>query len=150
MWLEITIAWFIALCAVFMAFYIPSEGTHWQKHKHLGPFARFIQKSPARGFFTILVLMFSLSSSAILIVHGYWLDTISAGYAISSTVPVVTALLLFFLILALITPILWGRFRIWRQALRASRSEDRTHSIFTKTLDEFAEQEELVTKDTKE
>ena len=147
MWLEITIAWFIVLCAVFMAFYIPIEGTHWQKHKHLGLFARFIQKSPARGFFTMLALMFSLSSSAILIVHGYWLDTISAGNAISSTVPVVTALLLFFFILATITPILWGRFRLWRQSQRASRSEDRTHSIFTKTLDEFAEEEELAKTD---
>jgi hypothetical protein len=147
MWLEIAIAWFIAICAVFMAFYIPIEGTHWQKHKHLGPFARFIQKSPARSFFTMLFLMFSLSSSTILIVHGYWMDTISAGNPIVSTVPVVTALLLFFLILALITPILWGRFRIWRQALRASSSEDRTHSIFTKTLDEFAEEEDLLIKE---
>jgi hypothetical protein len=94
--------------------------------------------------------MASLSSAAILIVHGYWLDTIGSGNVISSTVPVVTALLLFFLILALITPILWGRFRIWRQSLRASTSEDRTQTIFTKTLDEFAEQEDLVVKDVED
>ena len=146
MWLEISIAWFIALCVLFMAFYIPLEGSHWQKHKHFGPFARFVQKTPSRGFFTFLVLMFSLAASTLLIVHGYWLDTIAAGNSITSTVPVVIALLLFFLILSLVTPILWGRFRIWRQALRASSSADRTQSIFTKTLDEFAEEEDMVVK----
>jgi uncharacterized membrane protein (DUF485 family) len=130
-----------------MAFYIPIEGTHWQKHKHLGPFARFIQKSPARGFFTIFALMLSLSFSALLIVHGYWLDTIAAGEKISSTIPVVTGLLLFFLVLAVITPVLWGRYRIWRQALRAASSGDRTHSIFTKTLDEFAAEEDMKLKE---
>jgi formate hydrogenlyase subunit 3/multisubunit Na+/H+ antiporter MnhD subunit len=150
MWLEIAIGWFIVLCILFMAFYIPMEGTHWQKHKHLGPFARFVQKSPSRSFFTFLVLMISMSMSAILIVHGYWLDTILAGNLISSTVPVVTSLLLFFLILSLVTPILWGRFRIWRQALRASSSEDRTQTIFTKTLDEFAEEEDITAKDAEE
>ena len=150
MWLEISIAWFIALCVLFMAFYIPLEGSHWQKHKHFGPFARFVQKTPSRGFFTFLVLMLSLAASTILIVHGYWLDTIAAGNSITSTVPVVTALLLFFLILSLVTPILWGRFRIWRQSLRAASSADRTQSIFTKTLDEFAEEEDMVVKEVKE
>jgi ABC-type multidrug transport system fused ATPase/permease subunit len=150
MWFEISIAWFIAQCILFMAFYIPLEGTHWQKHKQLGPFARFIQKSPSRGFFTILVLMLSLCSAAILIVHGYWLDTIAVGSSITSTVPVVTALLLFFLILSVVTPILWGRFRIWRQSLRAASSEDRTQSIFTKTLDEFATEEDIVVEEKEE
>jgi hypothetical protein len=150
MWFEIAIGWFIILCLVFMAFYIPLDGSHWQKHKYLGPFARFIQHSPARSFFIIFIMMLLMAGSSFLILQGFWVDTIVIGGLITNTVPIVSSLLLFLLVISITSPILWGRFRIWRQSIRVAQSEDDSHLKFSKTLDEFAEQQDIARKTTKD
>ena len=120
MWLEIFLIPFAALMLIFIGFWITQEGSHWQKHKFLGPFARFIQVSPGRAFITFLTLTALMLPAIILIMQGVWWDTIDLYGQPSNTVPVVNSLLLMFLVLAAMVPVLWGSFRTWRHSVRSS------------------------------
>ena len=120
MWLEIFLIPFAALMLIFIGFWITQEGSHWQKHKILGPFARFIQVSPGRAFMTFFIITVMMFPSIILIMQGVWWDTIALYGQPSNTVPVVNSLLLMFLVLAAMVPVLWGSFRTWRHSVRSS------------------------------
>lgn len=119
MWFEIMLIPFIVVMFLFVVFFIVQEGTTWQKHPYLGRFARFIQASPARGFFTFLTLTILSIPTLFGMMQGYWFDRFISGNLPSSNVFVVNTLLIMFLILAMMLPVMWGRFRSWRQAVRA-------------------------------
>ncbi|MHA1481251.1 MAG: hypothetical protein ACTSQZ_07505 [Candidatus Thorarchaeota archaeon] len=115
---EIFLIPFAVLMLVFIGFWITQEGSHWQKHRILGPFARFIQVSPARSFFTFLVITILAFPAIMLIMQGVWWDTIAEFGSPANTVSVVNSLLLMFLVLAMMIPVLWGSFRTWRHSVR--------------------------------
>ncbi|MFO7836624.1 MAG: hypothetical protein R6V83_08215 [Candidatus Thorarchaeota archaeon] len=119
MWFEIMLIPFIVVMFLFVVFFIVQEGTTWQKHPYLGPFARFIQASAARGFFTFFALTILSIPTLFGVMQGYWLDRFISGNLPSNNVFVVNTLLIMFLILAMMLPVMWGRFRAWRQAVRA-------------------------------
>ncbi|NHJ14875.1 MAG: hypothetical protein EAX95_14435 [Candidatus Thorarchaeota archaeon] len=110
---------FLIIIYLFVIFWVVQEGTRWQKHPDLGVFARFIQKSNRRSFFVFLFLTFIMIPSVLFVMQGYWLDRQILGIPIPNTTPVVNALLVIFLLLAMMLPIMWGSFRRWRQAVRA-------------------------------
>ena len=111
---------FVLIIILFLAFWITVDGTKWQKHKYLGVFARIIQASARRAFIIFFIFTVMMVPASLLILQGYWIDAIDSGSPPSNTVPVVTTLLLMFLMLAGMIPIMWGRYRIWRQSTRAS------------------------------
>lgn len=119
MWFEISLIPFVIIIVLFVIFFIVQEGSTWKKHPYLGPFARFIQASAARGFFTFLVLTILSVPSVLGMMQGFWIDRFISGNLPSGNTFVVNTLLLMFLILAMMLPVMWGRFRAWRQAVRA-------------------------------
>ena len=110
---------FLFIIYLFLVFWVVQEGTRWQKHPDLGIFARFIQKSFRRTFFVFLMLTIIMIPSVLMVMQGFWLDSIALGHPISNTTPVVNSLLVIFLLLAMMIPVMWGSFRRWRQAVRA-------------------------------
>jgi hypothetical protein len=122
MWLEIFLIPFLIVIVLFVIFWIVHEGTHWQKHKYLGAFARIIQVSPKRAFMIFLLLTLLTFPMAILVMTGLWWDKLGAGISPEKT-DVVDVMLLMFLVLAFTVSILWGAFRTWRHAARAEAEE---------------------------
>ena len=104
---------------LFVIFFIVAEGTRWQRHKTLGGFARFIQASPARGFFVFFILTVMMIPLTLLVLHGSWLDMYPDNIP-ANTTPIVSALLMTMLLLALSIPVMWSHFRTWRQAVRSA------------------------------
>ncbi|NWF95825.1 MAG: hypothetical protein HXY34_06750 [Candidatus Thorarchaeota archaeon] len=104
----------------FLAFYITSEGSKWQKHRFLGVFARFIQASPKRRFLVFLMLLLLMVPAMLGVLAGFWYDVVMANEVPSNTTPVVNTLLLIFLFAAVMLPVMWSHFRMWRQAVRSA------------------------------
>ncbi|MHA2117660.1 MAG: hypothetical protein ACW98J_01960 [Candidatus Thorarchaeota archaeon] len=111
---------FLVVLYLFVIFYIVEQGSRWQKHRLLGIFARFIQKSQFRTFATYLFLTFLIILGVSGIMMGFWMDTIIAGTPIRNTTPVVNSLLISFLLLSAMIPIVWSSFRRWRHAVRSA------------------------------
>lgn len=120
MWFEISVIPLFLVILLFIIFWIVKEGSSWQKHKYLGVFARFIQKSPRRGFFTFLILTLLMIPADLFMIVAYWYDAILLELTMNSAAPIVNGMLLLFLLLAAMTPVMWGSFRIWRQSVRAA------------------------------
>ena len=55
----------------------------------------------------------------LLMTSAYWYDAIQAGHSMGTT-SIVSGLLLMFLLLAMMMPVVWGSFRVWRQFVRAA------------------------------
>ncbi len=122
MWFEILMIPFLVILFLFIAFWIVQEGSHWQKHRFLGPFAKFIQKSPFRAFSTFFMILILMIPAVLLVLLGLSWDIMEASStgSLSDTVPIVNLLLLTFLLLAGMVPVLWGSFRGWRHSVRSS------------------------------
>jgi len=119
MFFELSLIPFLLIVLLFLIFWIVQEGSRWQKHPQLGVFARFIQTSTRRAFFTFFILAFLLVPAALLLLEGMWLDLLATGGTLTNTVPLVNTLLLMFLILAGMIPVALGSFRTWRHSVRA-------------------------------
>ncbi|MHA1963418.1 MAG: hypothetical protein ACXACG_06165 [Candidatus Thorarchaeota archaeon] len=118
MWLEIMLTPFIILLIVFFIFWIVHEGSRWQKHRTLGIFARFIQASPRRAFYTFFLLFLLLIPTALLVMTGMWWD--SLGTVIGpQKVDIVNTMLVVFLALAFTFPVMYSALGTWRNAKRA-------------------------------
>jgi hypothetical protein len=111
---------FLYLLFFFGIFFVVQEGTRWQKHPVLGVFARFIQKSPLRGFLTFLVILILLFPAIMFMLWGMWVDAVVNVAIPNNTTPVVNLLLICILILAAMFPVMWSSFRTWRQAVRSA------------------------------
>jgi hypothetical protein len=116
MYFELALAIFFLLLLIFIAFFLTMEGTKWQKHRFLGVFARFIQKSARRAFVVFFIITILIIPSTLFIGVGYWVE----NAPLPDTTPIVVTLLLMFLMLSGMIPVMWGRFRTWRQAVRAA------------------------------
>lgn len=121
MYFELAITIFILLVVIFLAFWMTVDGTAKQKRKYMGIFARFIQKSARRAFLIFLMITLLIIPVTLFIEIGYWIDAVAMGTPPENTVPIVMTLLLMFLMLAGMIPVMWGRFRIWRQTARAAK-----------------------------
>ena len=110
----------ILVILLFIVFWITQEGSNWQKHRFLGPFARFIQASTGRAFATLFLLTFLMIPSILAVLQGMWTDILNSGATPANTVPVVNSLLLMFLLLAGMIPVTWGSFRTWRHQVRSA------------------------------
>ncbi|MGY5862027.1 MAG: hypothetical protein RTU09_06595 [Candidatus Thorarchaeota archaeon] len=119
MYFELFLIPFLLILLLFLIFWIVREGSRWQKHPQLGMFARFIQASPRRGFFTFFILTFLLVPATLLLLEGMWLDLQASGQELTNTVPLVNTLLLMFLLMAGMLPVTVGAFRAWRHSVRA-------------------------------
>jgi hypothetical protein len=111
---------FLVILYLFVIFWIVEQGSRWQKHRHLGLFARFIQKSQFRTFITYFCLTFLMILGVLGVMMGFWMDSINAGTPIRNTTPVVNSLLITFLLLSAMIPIVWSSFRRWRHAVRSA------------------------------
>ncbi len=120
MYFELSLIPFSLIVLLFLIFWIVKEGTRWQKHPRLGVFARFIQVSAGRAFFSFLILTILLVPATLLLLQGVWWDLLATGESIPNTVPVVNTLLLMFLILAGMIPVMISSFRTWRHAVRSA------------------------------
>jgi hypothetical protein len=120
MWFEIMLIPFFLIIVLFLIFTIVQEGSRWQKHRFLGRFARYIQASAGRAFFTFLLMTFMMIPATLGILQGHWWDLLAAGETAANTVPIVNTLLIMFLTLAAMIPVMWGSFRTWRQAVRSA------------------------------
>jgi hypothetical protein len=120
MYFELGLVLFVIIVILFLAFWVTAEGSSWQKHKFLGVFARIIQTSARRSFLIFFFFTIMMIPASLLIVQGYWIDAIISDTPPANTVPVVSALLLMFLMLSGMIPVMWGRYRVWRQSARAS------------------------------
>ncbi len=118
MWTEIFLIPFVILIVIFFLFWIVHEGTRWQKHRFLGGFARFIQHSPARGFFTFFFLFILLIPACILFMTGIWMDALASPLG-PQRVDVVNVMLILFLVLAFTFPVMYSSLGTWRNARRA-------------------------------
>jgi hypothetical protein len=120
MYFELSLIPFLLIVLLFLIFWIVQEGSRWQKHPQLGVFARFIQASAGRAFFSFFILTLFLVPATLLLLQGVWWDLLATGKAISNTVPVVNTLLLMFLVLSGMIPVMLSSFRTWRHAVRAA------------------------------
>jgi hypothetical protein len=120
MYFELGLIAFFLLIFLFVAFWLTAEGSVKQKHKYLGVFARFIQKSAGRAFVVFFVITILTIPVTMSIGIGYWMDAVSIEIPPENPVPIVMTLLLMFLVLSGMLPVMWGRFRIWRQTVRAA------------------------------
>ncbi|NHI89162.1 MAG: hypothetical protein EAX87_06530 [Candidatus Thorarchaeota archaeon] len=118
MWFQITLIPLGFLLIVFFIFWIVHEGSRWQKHPQLGVFARFIQKSPKRGFLTFLILFILLIPAFLLVMTGMWIDALGTSIG-PQRVDVVDIMLVLILILAFTFPVMYGALGTWRNARRA-------------------------------
>ncbi|RLI48680.1 MAG: hypothetical protein DRO73_08580 [Candidatus Thorarchaeota archaeon] len=128
MYFELTLIPFFIVLVLFLIFFIVAEGSHWQKHRVLGPFARFIQASPFRSFVTFFILTIASIPVSLLVLTGFWIDAINIGKVPSNQTPIVNTLLVMMLLLAAMIPVMWSHFRAWRQAVRAM-AEVRVRSV---------------------
>ena len=119
-WFNLFLIPFLAVLLLFIAFYITQEGTKWQKHRILGPFARFIQSSPARAFITFLILTVLVVPTTLGLMQGTWMDVWEAGGTPSNTTDIVNLLLIMFLMLAFMIAVLWSSFSAWRHSVRSA------------------------------
>lgn len=120
MFFEIMLVPFFLVIVLFLIFTIVQEGSRWQKHRALGAFARYIQASAGRAFFTFFLLTICMIPASFGILQGHWWDLQSIGRTAPNTVPIVNTLLIMFLLLAAMIPVMWGSFRTWRQAVRSA------------------------------
>jgi hypothetical protein len=120
MWFELMLIPFFVLNVLFLIFWIVQEGSRWQKHGLLGPFARFIQASALRAFIIFLVFTIALVPVTLGLMMGVWLDLLDSGHSIANTTPVVNTLLIMFLLMAMYIPVLWGAFGTWKQTVRSA------------------------------
>ncbi|MFW9806801.1 MAG: hypothetical protein ACFFFK_08740 [Candidatus Thorarchaeota archaeon] len=118
MWLEIMLIPFFILLVIFFIFWIVHEGSRWQKHPQLGFFARFIQTSPKRAFFTFLSLFILLIPALLGLMTGLWLDKLGTELG-PERVDVVNVMLLMFLVLAFSFVPMYSSLGTWRNARRA-------------------------------
>ncbi|MHA1929228.1 MAG: hypothetical protein ACTSV2_11700 [Candidatus Thorarchaeota archaeon] len=125
MWFEILMIPFLVTLVLFIMFWIVQEGSHWQKHKFLGPFAKFIQATPFRSFATFLSITIIMIPAILVVLVGVSWDIIewdpvtgTAAGALTDTVPIVNMLLISFLMFAAMIPVLWSSFRTWRHSVR--------------------------------
>ena len=125
MWFEILMIPFLVTLALFIAFWIVQEGSHWQRHKLLGPFAKFVQASAFRAFATFLAMTAIMIPAILTLLVGLTWDIIgwdpvtsTATGALTDTVPIVNTLLISFLMFAAMIPVLWSSFRTWRHSVR--------------------------------
>ncbi|MGY5863503.1 MAG: hypothetical protein RTV41_02805 [Candidatus Thorarchaeota archaeon] len=118
MWTEILLIPFVILVIIFFLFWLTHEGSRWQKHPQVGVFARFIQASPRRAFFTFFFLFILLIPACILLMSGIWLDALVSELG-PQRVDVVNVMLLLFLVLAFTFPVMYGSLGTWRSAKRA-------------------------------
>jgi hypothetical protein len=65
------------------------------------------------------MLTFLLVPVTLLLLEGMWLDLQATGGTLTNTVPIVTTLLLMFLLLAGMLPVTLGSFRTWRHSVRS-------------------------------
>ena len=117
-WLQLSIIPLVILLIIFFIFWIVHEGSRWQKHPQLGVFARFVQKSPKRGFLTFLVLFIAIIPACLLVMTGMWIDALGTVIGPSRT-DVVDVMLVLILILAFTFPVMYGSLGTWRNARRA-------------------------------
>ncbi len=108
----------VILVVIFFLFWIVHEGTRWQKHKYLGGFARFVQHSPRRGFFTFFTLFILIIPACLMLMTGIWMDSLGTT-AGPQRVDVVNVMLVLFLVLAFTFPVMYGSLGTWRNARRA-------------------------------
>ena len=118
MWLQITLIPLVILLIVFFLFWIVHEGSRWKKHHQLGVFARFIQKSPKRGFLTFLVLFLAIIPACLLFMTGIWMDSLTSQAGPQRTY-VVDVMLILILILSFTFPVMYSSLGTWRNARRA-------------------------------
>jgi hypothetical protein len=118
MWYQLSLIPLGFLLIVFIIFWIVHEGSRWQKHPQLGVFARFIQKSPKRGFLTFLILFILLIPAFLLVMTGMWIDALGTSIG-PQRVDVVDIMLVLILILAFAFPVMYGALGTWRNARRA-------------------------------
>ena len=118
MWFQLSLIPLGFLLVVFFIFWIVHEGSRWQKHPQLGVFARFIQKSPKRGFVTFLILFILLIPAFLLVMTGMWIDALGTSVG-PQRVDVVDIMLVLILILAFAFPVMYGALGTWRNARRA-------------------------------
>ncbi|MCF2138222.1 MAG: hypothetical protein K9W43_13405 [Candidatus Thorarchaeota archaeon] len=128
MYFEIFLIPFLIFVALFVIFFIVSEGSRWQKHKVLGPFARIVQHSPFVGFLIFFIMALLVIPMSLLVLLGYWMDAVAANAIPTNQSPVVNTLLVIMLLLSGMIPVMWSHFRQWRQAVR-SMAEVRVRSI---------------------
>lgn len=118
MWLEIMLIPFFIILVIFFIFWIVHEGSRWQKHPQLGFFARFIQASPKRAFFTFLTLFILMIPALLGVMTGLWLDKLGTELG-PERVDVVNVMLLMFLVLAFSFVPMYSSLGTWRNARRA-------------------------------
>ncbi|MFX1561035.1 MAG: hypothetical protein ACFFBL_10655 [Promethearchaeota archaeon] len=118
MWLEIMSIPFAIVVIVFFVFWIVHEGSRWQKHPQLGVFARFIQATPKRGFFTFFILFLLLIPASLVMMSGMWWDALASTVG-PQKVDVVNIMLILFLVMAFAFPVMYGSLGVWRNARRA-------------------------------
>ncbi|MEM2142459.1 MAG: hypothetical protein QXS20_05480 [Candidatus Thorarchaeota archaeon] len=118
MWFEIALIIWLLNLIFFTIFWIVAEGARWQKHRTLGPFARFIQANPARTFFVFMSLTILMVVFTMMLPLGYWIDVFPN--IPNSTAPVVNGLVLSLLLLSVGISVTWGKYRSWRQAVRSA------------------------------
>ena len=119
MFFELALIPFLLIMLLFLIFWIVQEGSRWQKHPQLGVFARFIQTSPRKTFFTFFILTCLFVPATLLLLEGMWLDLLAAEITLTNTVPLVNTLLLMFLVLAGMIPVMSSSFGTWRHSVRA-------------------------------
>jgi len=119
MYFELFLIPFVITVLLFVIFFIVDEGSHWQKHRVLGVFARFIQASHARGFFVFFALTILSIPFTFLPLVGYWIDAIAANAIPTNQSAIVNTLLVMMVLLSLMIPVTWSHFRQWRQAVRS-------------------------------
>ena len=118
MWLQIMTIPFLAIIVIFFLFWIVHEGSRWQKHRYLGVFARFIQASPRRQFWTFFILFILLIPGAMLMMTGVWWDSLGSSVG-PQRVDVVNVMLIMFLVLAFTFPVMYSALGTYRNARRA-------------------------------
>ena len=118
MWLQIMFIPFLILTIVFFIFWIVHEGSRWQKHRTFGVFARFIQASPRRSFFTFLMLFLLYFPAAILVMTGMWWDSLNTTIGPQRT-DVVNVMLIALLVMCFAFVPMYSALGTWRNAKRA-------------------------------
>lgn len=118
MWLQIFLIPFLIILFLFFIFWIVHEGSRWQKHRQLGVFARFIQVSPKRAFFTFFAMFILLIPASILLMTGLWMDALVSELG-PKRVDVVNVMLVAFLVLVMSFPVMYSSMGTWRNARRA-------------------------------
>jgi len=120
MYYELALIPLFLVIFLFVVFWIVAEGTRWQKHRILGPFARIIQTSPFRAFIIFLLIFLATIPICLSVLSGFWLDVYLVHRVPSNTVPVVDTLLIILVLSSAMIPVVWSHFRTWRQAARSA------------------------------